>query len=49
MANMEFYQGHLPRIVWDKDVGAAAAHFNKHGFFETDDEKIQKLLIDKGY
>lgn len=49
MAEMKFYQGHLPRIVWDKDVGAPAAHFDKHGFFETGDEKIQQLLIGKGY
>lgn len=49
MAEMKFYQGHLPRIVWDKDVGGPIAHFNKHGFFETDDEKIQELLIGKGY
>ncbi len=49
MAEMKFYQGHLPRIIWDKDVGAPAAHFDRHGFFKTGDEKIQKLLIGKGY
>jgi len=45
---MRFYQGLLPAIIWDKEIGGPIVEFSL-GIFDTDDEKIIKLLIGKGY
>lgn len=46
---MKFYQGLLPRIIWDPSKNTALLEFDDNGVFETDDENLIKLLRGKGY
>lgn len=46
---MKFYQGLLPRIIWDASDNRALLEFDEHGEFETEDENLIKLLRGKGY
>jgi hypothetical protein len=46
---MKFYQGLLPRIIWDPSKNTALLEFNETGEFETEDENLIKLLRGKGY
>lgn len=46
---MKFYQGLLPRIIWDASSGKSLAEFGLDGTLETDDEDLIKLLRGKGY
>jgi len=45
---MRFYQGLLPAVQWDKEVGAPKCEFKK-GVLDTDDEELINFLLDKGY
>ncbi len=54
MPTMKFYQGALPAQIWSEKEGRVIVKFEKKGEtgmreFETDDEKLQKLLIGMGY
>jgi len=46
---MKFYQGLLPRIIWDPSKNTSLVEFDRNGEFETDDEDLIKLLAGKGY
>jgi len=46
---MKFYQGLLPRIIWDPSNNRALLEFDERGEFETEDEDLLKLLRGKGY
>jgi hypothetical protein len=46
---MRFYQGLLPRIIWDPSEGKPLVEFSLEGVFETEDEKIIKCLKRDGY
>lgn len=43
-----FFKSGLPAIVWDNNNDTALVRF-KNGEFVTEDEKIAKILMDKGY
>ena len=46
---MKFYQGLLPRIIWDPSNNKILIEFDRNGEFETEDENLIKLLRGKGY
>ena len=46
---MKFYQGLLPRIIWDASKNKILLEFSTEGIFETEDENLIKLLRGKGY
>lgn len=46
---MKFYQGLLPRILWDPSKNTILLEFSQNGTFETEDENLIKLLRGKGY
>lgn len=46
---MKFYQGLLPRIIWDPSKNKPLVEFGLDRCFETEDENLIKLLRGKGY
>jgi hypothetical protein len=46
---MKFYQGLLPRIIWDPSKNETLVEFGTDRTFETEDENLIKLLRGKGY
>jgi hypothetical protein len=46
---MKFYQGLLPRIIWDPSKNKTLVEFGLDRTFETEDENLIKLLRGKGY
>jgi len=43
-----FYKSNLAKVVWDPDNNRALADF-EGGSFTTDDIRVAKILLDKGY
>lgn len=46
---MKFYQGLLPRQIWDPSNNKVLVEFDRNHEFETEDEDLIKLLRGKGY